>query len=147
MAIGELESVLKRLRTWAHGRSAGIHEGIVELGDSFPHVTVVGFEPADLALFLTLAEQLPTAVVAIDAPPLSEEDIRLATALTGELTDPGERAHFKEVMTEARNHLGKVHEIQAVAFGPGLERAVVFRSATEWGADLFSLAKELASDP
>jgi hypothetical protein len=140
VALVELESVLKRLRAWAQDHSAQVEEGIIELGESFPQLTVVGFGPDDIALFLTLAGLLRPTVVALNAPPLNEEDLRLANALAADLTDPEERAHFKKVVTAARAYLGKVHEINAAAFAPGVERAVVFRSATDWGAELFSLA-------
>ena len=137
----------RRAEAWTAEQSIALHHGILELGSSLPQVTVLAFAPEDLALFLTLAGALPAKLIAIDAPTLSEEDLRLASALTVDLKGGEERSRYRQVIADARPHLGKVHELTATAFAAGLGRAVVFRAATDWGAALFGVVETLRQQP
>lgn len=146
MALPELESLLVTIKTWAEDRSVPVGDGILELGPAFPHMTVVGFEPEDLTLFLTLADALPAATVAVNAPALSEEDLRIAKALAGSLKTPEDRRHYAKVATDAKAYLGRIHDLTAIAFAARLERAVVFRASSDWGEPIFELAGMLEAE-
>ena len=146
MTLPALEPTVTRLETWATERSIECRRGVLELGTAFPVVTVVGFKPDDLDLFLALAGALPPAVLVIDAPVLSDEDLRLATALTADLKGGAERSHYRQVIADASSHLGKVHDITVTAFAPGIARVVIYRAATDWGDGLFSIIDVLKAE-
>ena len=145
MPLPELESTLKTLQDWARAHHVTIATGMVELSDDFPQVTIRGFEPQDLDLFLALADQLNPKVLALDAPPFDEGDLDLARAFTGRINDIEERAVFNRRLAEARGHVGKVHTITVVAFTPGLERALLYRAVVAWAEELFGIMRSVAA--
>ena len=141
MSLTELESTVASIGAWAKTAKPAIavHGGIIELGATFPEVTVVGFSPDDVALFLALATELPSCLVVIDAPVLTEEDLRLAEALAEGASSASDDGFPTALIEEARGHLGEIHRVTATAFAPGLGRALRFRAETDWGAPLFGL--------
>ncbi|MEO8030108.1 MAG: hypothetical protein ABI765_04625 [Gemmatimonadota bacterium] len=143
MALNDLESMVEVIGQWAKARSIPADDGILELGDSLPRVTVVAFAPEDVELFLKLAGTLQAAVVVVNAAPLTTEDLTLVKTLVENQGSNEQKRYFTKVIADAKKHLGRVHHLDAYAFAPGLERVVVLRAATEWGAPLFELSSLL----
>lgn len=146
MALDELESTLARIREWASYHNISIKEGILELGEAFPTVTVVGFAPEDVQVFLDLAGMLGSRVLVLDGATVEENELQLAADLAREVTDPEERAHSLRAVKDGRKRLGKLYQLHAVAIGPEVQRAVAFRAAADWSGELFGLTNKLIRD-
>ncbi len=143
VALTALEPLLDKLLHWASEGPVPVTKGVIELGESYPEITVVAFDPDDVDVFCALAGRLPTGILSVYAPKLSEEDIRLAHALVPELKHPPERRHYQQVIAEVATHVGEVHELRVTAFAPSLERAVVLQAQVDWAADFFDLARRV----
>jgi len=134
-----LEPVINAIRAWAESQNIPVHEGLIELDDSFPQIDVIGFDASDSDLFLTLAKALVRPVIVLNAPPLNEEDLRLAKGLAGDLPDAVDKRYYGGLVAAAKSHLGKVHNLTAHAFAPDLSRVVTLRAATDWAEPIFGL--------
>lgn len=145
MPLAELESTLQTVKDWARAHQVAVAPGMVELSDTLPQVTIRGFEPGDVELFLLLADQLAPKVLAVDAPPFDEADLELARAFTGRINDIEERAVFNRRVAEARAHVGQVHTVMVVALTPALERALVYRAVAAWAEELFGIMRSVAA--
>lgn len=143
MALDSLQPLLEKLQDWAGTASIPIAPGILELTESFPAVTVVAFTPEDVDTFCTLARTMGVALLILNAPPLSDEDLRLAKGLASDLKHPADRRHYQHVIEGAAAHLGELHELHAVGFAPTGERAIVLHASPDWAEEIFSLASLL----
>lgn len=141
MPLDDLAPVLKILRTWARTHHVQAAEGVVELSDAMPRVTVEAYDTADIDLFLLLADQLKAKAVAIDAVVLEEEDIEMAKAFAGRISEIEERATFNRRITAARGRIGQLHRLRLTAFAPGLDRALIYNATTDWGDALFGFMR------
>ena len=139
LALADLEPLVTAIREWATARSFSLSEGILELEDAFPQITVVGFAAEDLTLFLTLAAALTRPVLVLTVPPFSSEDLRLEKSLAADLRNAADVRYYAKVIDEAKTYVGMIHDITAYAFAPDLTRAVVFRASADWAEPIFSL--------
>lgn len=143
MPLPALEPVLAAITEWAQAHSLPLNEGILEVGDALPQVTVVGFDLEDVQLFLTLATGLDRPFLVVNPMELDAEGLRLIKGLADGLNDSEERRHYAGLVTAAKSHLGDLQHLTAYAFANDLSRVVVFRATTDWGEPLFSLADHL----
>jgi hypothetical protein len=134
-----LEPARDAIVAWAAARSLTVREGILELSDAQPNITVVGFGPEDVQTFLGLAGGLVDPLLVLNPHLFDADSIRLVEGLTRDLTDPKDRRHWTGVLASAKEHLGKLQSLTAYAFAGDLSRAVVFRSTTDWAAPFTSL--------
>ena len=146
MPLPDLDSVLAALNEWARAHSVPVHEGILELGAAIPQVTVVGFDPQDVELFLTLATAFDRPVLVLDQTGLTPESLLLLQEMAASRKPAADRRYFAGLVAAARPHLGELESITAYAFAPDLARVVVFRATTEWGAPLFDVAGDLEAE-
>jgi hypothetical protein len=143
LTLPTLEPVHETIASWAKEHSLPIQEGIIELGDALPCITVVGFKPEDIRLFLTLLEALKHPVLILNPHYFDEEGLRLVQGLAGRLQDPKDRRYYTGLIDTAKTHLGQLQHLTAYAFSSDLSRAVVFRAATDWAEPLFALVDRL----
>jgi len=143
VALPDLAPVLAALNEWARAHSVPVHEGILELSDALPQVTVVGFDPEDVDLFLTLATALERPVLVLNQMILTPESLLLVEEIAASHKPASDRRYYAGVIAAARSHLGELEGLTAYAFAPDLARVVVFRASTDWGAPLFDLSAGL----
>jgi len=146
LSLPALEPTVAAITEWAQARSIAVHEGILELGSALPEVTVIGFEPDDVQLFLTLAGALERPVLVLNPMTFDEQGLRLASALAQGLRDPKERQSYNAAIAEAKAHLGQLQHLTAHAFAAGLARVVTFRATTDWGDPLLNLTDDLTDE-
>jgi len=146
LPLPALEPVLAAITEWAQARSIVVHEGILELGSALPEVTVVGFDPDDIALFLILAGALERPIVAINPLVFDEEGLRLASAFVQELREPQDRRFYNAAIADAKPHLGHLQQLVAHAFSGDLTRVVTFRATTDWGEPLLNLRDDFGGE-
>jgi hypothetical protein len=146
LPLPALEPTLAAITEWAQPRSIVVHEGILELGSALPEVTVVGFDPDDIELFLTLAGALDRPVVVVNPLVFDEQGLRLATALVQELREPKARRFYNAAIADAKPHLGHLQQLTVHAFSGDLTRVVTFRAATDWGEPLLNLGDDFEEE-
>jgi hypothetical protein len=146
LALPALEPVVTAIKEWAQARSIVVHEGLLEVGNALPEITVVGFDMNDIQLFFTLAAALDQPTLVLNPLTFDEEGMRLVNGLAQGLREPRDREYYKTAIASAKPHLGKIQEITVHAFPSGLARVVTFRAATDWGAPLLSLSQDLGEE-
>jgi hypothetical protein len=146
LALTTLEPTRDAIVTWAQDHSVPLSEGLLELGDALPEITVVGFSPDDLEPYLALLDALHPSIVVLNPHTFDDEGLRLVQGLAGRLQDPKDRRYYNGLIEAAKSHLGQIQHLTAYAFANDLARVVVFRAATDWAEPLFALVDEPEDD-
>jgi hypothetical protein len=141
-----LEPISDTIAHWAREHGVPMADGIVELADALPSVTVVAFEPEDLDGYLVLLGALRPSTIMVTPLVFDEEGLRLVQGLVGRLTDPKDRKYFNGQIENAKPHLGTLQRLRVYAFANELARVAIFHAETDWAAPLFALLDDVERD-